>query len=265
MDNKSFWSLKIIACLWKRWKINELYIQIGPKPSQIFRCYELCHVAQLCQEILVSTHKHNEICISVMTLKHLESSIYNYWQMWINKTYFLCILVDSVWIHRQFTESQLFLLREIGWFLSVGIRIMPKWHLQGMIFAYHPKSNQLFSEWPRGMLNLQIVDEIFVAEPLVQPEWAFVTSVQDENKATALDCKGNVQDQVSGICQIATFYTVAWRQVFLPLWFVSPDWWYFSNHSIVLPLTHWGGDKMTDFFQTTFSNAFLEWKCVNFD
>ena len=31
------------------------------------------------------------------------------------------------------------------------------------------------------------------------------------------------------------------------------------------PLTHWGRDKMVAIFQTAFSNAFLEWKCINFD
>ena len=29
--------------------------------------------------------------------------------------------------------------------------------------------------------------------------------------------------------------------------------------------THWGWDKMANISQTTFSNAFFEWKCVNFD
>ena len=30
-------------------------------------------------------------------------------------------------------------------------------------------------------------------------------------------------------------------------------------------LTHWGRDKMAAIFQTTFSNGFFEWKCMNFD
>ena len=29
-------------------------------------------------------------------------------------------------------------------------------------------------------------------------------------------------------------------------------------------LTHWGRDKMADISQTIFSNAFLEWKCMDF-
>ena len=32
-----------------------------------------------------------------------------------------------------------------------------------------------------------------------------------------------------------------------------------------LSLTHWGRDKMDAISQTTLSNAFLEWKCFNFD
>ena len=45
-----------------------------------------------------------------------------------------------------------------------------------------------------------------------------------------------------------------------------------SAHSFVLlkcfvgaVLTHWGRNKMAAIFQTTFSNAFFEWKCMNFD
>ena len=30
-------------------------------------------------------------------------------------------------------------------------------------------------------------------------------------------------------------------------------------------LTHWGQDKMAAIFQTTFSNGFSSWKCMNFD
>ena len=30
-------------------------------------------------------------------------------------------------------------------------------------------------------------------------------------------------------------------------------------------LTHWGSDKMAAIFQKAFPNAFLEWKCMNFD
>ena len=32
-----------------------------------------------------------------------------------------------------------------------------------------------------------------------------------------------------------------------------------------LQLTHWGRDKMCAIFQTTFSNTFLQWKCIYFD
>ena len=35
--------------------------------------------------------------------------------------------------------------------------------------------------------------------------------------------------------------------------------------SILRVLTHWGRDKMATIFQTTFSNAFLEWKFINFE
>ena len=30
-------------------------------------------------------------------------------------------------------------------------------------------------------------------------------------------------------------------------------------------LTQWGRDKMAAIFQTTFSNGFREWKCMNYD
>ena len=32
-----------------------------------------------------------------------------------------------------------------------------------------------------------------------------------------------------------------------------------------LMLTHWSQDKLAAIFQTTFSKAFREWKCINFD
>ena len=42
------------------------------------------------------------------------------------------------------------------------------------------------------------------------------------------------------------------------------SWQFFqgTNHQ---ELTHWGWDKMAAVLQTTFSNTFLEWKCMTFD
>ena len=36
-----------------------------------------------------------------------------------------------------------------------------------------------------------------------------------------------------------------------------------NNLTVISILTHWGRDKMTAIFQTTFSSAFLEWKRMN--
>ena len=89
--------------------------------------------------------------------------------MWIDKTYFLCILIDNVWIGWPWIPNICVERNRMVYiccvYLFYLLRSNKAWYLritQTVIY--------FFSEWPRGMLNLQIVDEIFVTEPLVQPE-----------------------------------------------------------------------------------------------